>query len=63
MTSQKVAEARVAAGDVHILVALVRDSGQLPDPTVQVVENQQAQEVEIHDCGLRHVQTESNSVG
>lgn len=53
LTSQEVAKARVAAGDVHIFAALVRDPGQLPDPAVQVVENHQPQEVQVHDCSNR----------
>ena len=50
MAGQEVSKARVAACDVHILVSFVRDSWKLPDPAVQVVENQEPQEVQEHDC-------------
>lgn len=49
MPGQKIPKAAVAACDVHILAVFVRDPGELSDPTVQVVENHQAQKVQVHD--------------
>lgn len=49
MPGQKIPKATVAACDVHILAVFVRDPGELSDPTVQVVENHQAQKVQVHD--------------
>lgn len=50
VSSQEVAKACVAARDVHIFISFVGNVGKLPDPTVQVEEEQKAQDVEKHDC-------------
>lgn len=50
VTGQQASKSRIAACDVHILVGLVWDPGQLPDPAVQIEENQQPQDVQEHGC-------------